>query len=128
MTPELDPTLDPTMAAEFVVVLCTAPATATAPRLGAHDLALQLVEDALCACVNVLPGIVSYYRWQGTVEAGHELLLVAKTSAANVSAVRARLAELHPYDVPEIVALPVVDGSPAYLDWLRGAIRPESGA
>lgn len=114
--------------AEFVVVLCTAPAAATAPRLGAHDLALQLVEDRLCACVNVLPGVASYYRWQGAVEASHELLLVAKTTAANVAALRQRLAELHPYEVPELVALPVVAGGGEYLDWLRDAVRSEPRA
>jgi|JRYL01.1.fsa_nt_gb periplasmic divalent cation tolerance protein len=124
----MNPSTQSAMGAEFVVVLCTAPATASAPRLGAHDLALQLVEDRLCACVNVLPGIVSYYRWQGAVEAGHELLLVAKTTAANVAAVRARLAELHPYEVPEVVALPIVDGNSAYFEWLRGAVQPEPRA
>ena len=124
----MNPSTQSAMGAEFVVVLCTVPAAALAPRLGAHELALQLVEDRLCACVNVLPGVVSYYRWQGAVEAGRELLLVAKTTAANLPALRDRIAALHPYEVPAIVAVPIVDGGAAYLEWLGGAVRSEPGA
>jgi periplasmic divalent cation tolerance protein len=108
--------------AAAVVVLCTAPAASdVAGRLGAHELARTLVGDGLCACVNVVPGVRSYFRWQGRVDTADELLLVAKTTPACAAALRARIAALHPYEVPEVLELPVGGGLPAYLDWLAGA-------
>ena len=112
-----------------VVVLCTAPATSgRVDRLGAHDLARALVDERLCACVNVLPGVRSYFRWEGRVDAADELLLVAKTTAAAAAALRARLVALHPYDVPEVLELAVADGLPAYLRWLFEAVGPTGAA
>lgn len=110
------------MTSDLVVVLCTAPATAKGPKLGAHDLARALVEEGLCACVNVVPQVESYYRWQGAVEHGSELLLIAKTTLPYAQALQQRILTLHPYDVPEVLELPVAGGSPAYLAWLRGAV------
>lgn len=115
--------------AAAVVVLCTAPASSDrAGRLGAHDLARALVDERLCACVNVLAGVRSYFRWEGRVDAADELLLVAKTTAAAAPALRARIAALHPYEVPEALELAVGDGLPAYLRWLGDAVAPAGGA
>jgi periplasmic divalent cation tolerance protein len=108
---------------DAVVVLCTAPATTTAPgRLGAHDLARHLVETGVCACVNVLPGVRSVFRWQGRVDEADEVLLIAKTTSAAAPSLRARLVAAHPYEVPEVLELPVADGLPAYLRWLGDAV------
>ena len=108
-----------------VVVLCTAPAASErAGRLGADELARQLVQDGLCACVNVLPGVRSHFRWQGAVDRADELLLVIKTTRAAVSALQDRILALHPYESPEVVELPITGGSPLYLRWLVDAVRP----
>lgn len=102
---------------ECVVVLCTAPPDA------AQRLARGVVEEQLCACVNVLPSVRSCFRWEGRVDEAEESLLVAKTTAARFEALRDRLTELHPYDVPEVVALDVRDGLPAYLSWVADSVR-----
>jgi len=96
-----------------LVVLCTAPDMATAERL-----ARALVEERLAACVNLLAPCQSVYRWQDQVECASEVPLVIKTSAASYPRLEARLAELHPYEVPEILALPVEAGLPSYLTWV----------
>lgn len=100
--------------AELRVVLLTAPDPAVA-----EGLARSLVEERLAACVNVVPGVRSFYRWEGRVETAGELLLVVKTRADRAAALAARVRELHPYELPEVLELPAVGGSPAYLDWLR---------
>ena len=84
----------------------------------AKALALALVEEKLAACVNLLPRMQSIYRWQGAVESASEILLLIKSTAANYAALEARIRELHPYEVPEIIALPITQGLPAYLNWL----------
>jgi periplasmic divalent cation tolerance protein len=101
-----------------MAVLLTAPDDETARRI-----ARALVEERLAACVNVLPGLRSIYRWQGQVEEADEVLLVAKTRAARVAALAARVRALHPYALPEVVALPVDDGSRAYLRWVVAESR-----
>jgi periplasmic divalent cation tolerance protein len=101
-------------ASEVRVVLCTAPDAACA-----ETLARALVEERLAACVNVVPGVRSFYRWEGAVQDDAELLLVAKTRADRGAALAARLKELHPYDLPEVLELPAVGGSGPYLDWVR---------
>ena len=95
-----------------LLVLCTCPPEA------AERLASALVEEQLAACVNVLPGIQSVYRWQGALERSAETLLLAKTTAERYPALETRLRELHPYDLPEIIALPVERGLPGYLAWV----------
>ena len=77
-----------------------------------------LVEERLAACVNILPGMRSIYRWQGAVETADEVVLIAKTRAALVPALIARTREMHSYDVPCVVSLPILDGNPDYLRWL----------
>jgi periplasmic divalent cation tolerance protein len=107
-----------------VVVLCTAPANGGDGGLGAADLAQKLVEEQLCACVNVVPGVRSFFRWQDRVESADELLLVAKTTASLAPALRERIVALHPYQVPEVLELPVAAGLPAYLQWLVASVHP----
>jgi periplasmic divalent cation tolerance protein len=84
----------------------------------AESLARTLVGERLAACVNVLPNIVSIYRWDGQVQQDSEFLLLIKTRAELCDRLSSRVVELHPYDVPEAVALPIVGGSPAYLEWV----------
>jgi periplasmic divalent cation tolerance protein len=84
----------------------------------AERIARVLVERRLCACVNVVPGVVSIYRWKDGVERDLERLLLIKTRGDRFAALRDAILELHPYEVPEVLALPVADGSPAYLAWL----------
>ena len=101
------------MTDEVRVVFVTAPDPDTAAVIGR-----TLVEERLIACANIVPGIRSIYRWEGQVADDPEVLLVLKTRASRCAAVAARVKALHPYALPEVVALPVVDGSEAYLDWV----------
>ena len=84
----------------------------------AETLASKLVEERVAACVNILPGITSVYRWQGEVHRDDESLLVIKTSTNALPALMQRVAELHPYDVPEIVALDTSSVHPPYAAWI----------
>jgi periplasmic divalent cation tolerance protein len=88
----------------------------------ADRLAKALVERRLAACVNVVPGVVSHYRFEGELHRDAELLLVIKTRAEKLDALRAALVELHPYDVPELVALEISAGHEAYLAWLDASV------
>ncbi len=103
---------------EFVVVLTTLPAD-----FDAAAFADALVEARVAACVNLLPIMQSTYRWQGAVEHDSERQVVMKTGRLRVNALWERVRDLHPYDVPEFVVLPVVDGNDAYLKWLGDSIR-----
>ena len=103
-------------APDAVVVLCTCPDDATASRI-----ATALLAEELAACVNCLPGIRSLYRWEGQIREDAEVLLVIKTSGARYGALEAVIRARHPYELPEIIALPVVAGARDYLDWIRQA-------
>jgi periplasmic divalent cation tolerance protein len=98
---------------DALVVLVTAPSAQQAA-----ELARALVEERLAACGNVLPGVRSVYRWEGSVREDAEALLVLKTTRARLEALRERVLALHPYQVPEVLALPVEAGSAAYLAWI----------
>ncbi len=89
----------------------------------ANRIALAVVEAKLAACVNILPRVQSIYRWQGAVESAAEVPLLIKTTAAAYPALEAAIRESHPYDVPEIIALPITAGLPAYLNWLAAETR-----
>jgi len=91
----------------------------------ARKLAQALVEQRLAACVNVLGGITSHYRWQGKLEAAEEFLLVIKSSEALFPLLRTALEQAHSYEVPEVLALPVLDGAPNYLRWMDDNLRAE---
>lgn len=108
----------PAVSPGALVVLSTVGKAADAERI-----ARALVERGLAACVNVLPAILSFYRWQGRLEREEELLLLAKTTADRFEELRAVLVSLHPYDLPEVVALPVAAGHRPYLDWVAGSLR-----
>lgn len=84
----------------------------------AERIACALVEERLAACANLIPGITSIYRWEGKVQREPEALLIVKTTDARLAALIQRVKELHSYQVPEIIALPVTGGSPEYLAWL----------
>lgn len=103
------------------LILSTCPDTDTAQRL-----ARTLVEEHLAACASILPGLVSTYRWQGQVEQAAEVQLLAKTTADRREALMARLAELHPYELPEILAVETAAGLPAYLDWVAAETRADA--
>lgn len=91
----------------------------TAPDMGcARSVADALVAQHLAACVNIVPAVESIYRWQGQVENATEVLLVIKTRAEHIAAIEDQLARLHPDDVPECIALPIIGGSGSYLHWL----------
>ncbi len=97
-----------------MAVLTTAPDLEVAERLGR-----TLVEERLAACANVLGGVTSIYRWKGEVEREAEVLVILKTTAERVEALQERVGELHPYDVPEVIALSIKAGHEPYLDWVR---------
>jgi periplasmic divalent cation tolerance protein len=106
---------------DFMVLFSTCPDTDVAARI-----ARSLVEERLVACVNVLPGVRSIYRWNETIEDETEVLLVMKTTAARAAAARERLVALHPYETPEAVALAVADGHDAYLRWVLNSTQSPS--
>jgi periplasmic divalent cation tolerance protein len=95
------------------VALTTCPDEGTARRI-----ATALVDERLAACVNIVPDMTSVYRWEGVVETAPECLLLVKTRRERLEDLQRRLEELHPYDLPELVALPVEGGSSAYLTWV----------
>ncbi len=101
------------MTHDYVVVLTTLPPDADAPAF-----ARGLIEERLAACVNLLPLMESVYRWEGDIEQETERQVVIKTSRERVPTLWDRVRELHPYDVPEFLVLPVVDGNDAYLRWV----------
>jgi periplasmic divalent cation tolerance protein len=100
------------------LVLCTFPDMETARRIGR-----VLVEEALAACINLVPGVESIYRWRGKVETGGEVLGVLKTTAERLQALERHLVALHPYEVPEVVALEADSVSPSYAEWLRSSVK-----
>lgn len=99
--------------------LCSCPDADSAGRI-----ADALVEGRLAACVQILPGATSVYRWQGKLERASETLLLAKTTHDRSAALTARIAELHPHDIPEVIVIDIADGLPAYLDWVARETAP----
>ena len=89
----------------------------------AEKIASALVENRLAACVNILPGVSSVYRWKGTVERASEIILLIKTSRPLLAQVQAEIERLHSYELPEVIALQIVDGSERYLEWLDRGLR-----
>jgi periplasmic divalent cation tolerance protein len=122
--PNLKPLIrrdDPRMPSEASLLFCTCP-----DEVVASAIAERLVEERLAACVNQLPGIQTVYRWQGAIERDTEVLLLIKTARFRVDALTARLRELHPYEVPEIIAVSVSQGLPDYLNWVTQCTSTDS--
>jgi periplasmic divalent cation tolerance protein len=103
---------------DIQVVFITVPNTATAARI-----ATAVVRERLAACANIVPGVRSIYLWEGKVRDDRELLLVMKTTRRRYEALERRVKALHPYEIPEVIALPVGRGSGAYLKWVRESVR-----
>ena len=103
-----------------LVCFCTCPDADCAARL-----ADTLVGERLAACVNIVPGLRSVYRWQGEMERSDETLLLIKTSRDRLDALTTRISDLHPYELPEVVAVEVAGGLSTYLDWVAEATRPD---
>jgi len=101
------------MSPNVLLAFCTCPAGEPANRI-----ADALVSEGLAACVNQIPGVTSVYRWKGKIEHDTETMLLIKTTDSSFDALSARLRELHPYDLPEIIATPVTRGLPEYLQWV----------
>lgn len=100
------------------VVLCTVPDTDTA-----ETIATTLVTEKLAACVNIVPAITSVYRWKGAVESDTECLLLIKTDAQTWPAIESRILTLHPYELPEIIAVPIQTGQQDYLQWITDSLK-----
>jgi len=104
---------------DVLLVLTSVPDVATAERL-----ALAVVSEHLAACASIVPGLKSFFYWKGDLCREDELLLIAKTTRNGSAALQKRLIELHPYELAEIIELPVSGGSKAYLDWVERAVDP----
>jgi periplasmic divalent cation tolerance protein len=109
-----------TDASTFVIVLTTFPADGDVVAF-----ARTLVDERLAACVNVLPAMDSIYRWQGAVEQASERQVIMKTTTARSADLKTRIAALHPYDVPEILVLPIGDGGRGYLNWIADSVAEQ---
>lgn len=96
-----------------LVMMCLVP-----DRGSGENIARALVQERLAACVNLVPGVVSTFRWEGEVKQEDELLMIIKTAAGRFEAVRAAITMTHPYDTPEVIALPIIEGDPKYMSWL----------
>ncbi|MDR2624802.1 MAG: divalent-cation tolerance protein CutA [Zoogloeaceae bacterium] len=107
------------MSADVLLILTTLPDKEAAGRM-----ARALVEQGLAACVNVLPSCHSVYRWQGKVEAAEEVLLCIKSTRLRYPDVEAQIRARHPYELPEIIAISLADGLPAYLAWVHKETEP----
>ena len=108
------------MPVSALICFCTCPDPETAGRI-----AEALVEERLAACVNLVPGLRSIYRWQGQVERTDEVLLLIKTVPAQFERLQHRLRELHPHELPELLAVESAFGLPEYLRWVADATRPQ---
>lgn len=104
---------------QAVVVLITCPTRRVAERL-----AQALVRQRAAACVNLLPGLQSVFRWEGKIDHAREVLLLIKTTPARVARLTRLVRSLHPYEVPEVIALPVTAGSAPYLRWVKASVSP----
>lgn len=105
---------------DVILVLVTAPSADKAA-----ELARALVEEQLAACGNIIPGLRSIYRWQGQVHDDAEVLLLLKTRAALFERLRARVVELHPYEVAEVLRVDIADGHAPYLAWVLDNSRAQ---
>jgi periplasmic divalent cation tolerance protein len=108
------------MTAQVIVAFCTCPEEAVA-----KSISIALVAERLATCVNRIANVRSCYIWDGRLQDENEILLMIKTTAERLAALRARLVELHPYDLPELIATDVVGGNEPYLEWIRRGVHSE---
>lgn len=108
------------MSDDVRVVLVTAPNAETG-----EFLARELVEERVAACANVVPGLISVFWWEGEIQRDDEVLVIFKTGRDRLEALRARVSELHPYEVPEVLALPVDFSHGPYAEWVMEESRPQ---
>ena len=108
---------------QILMVMTNAPDNATA-----HALARAIVDSRLAACVNVLHGVHSVYRWQGRVEEATEVTLLIKTTHRHYPALQQAIVAAHPYDLPEVIAWPLAEGYPPYLNWIVSETSPDTHA
>jgi len=104
---------------DYIVVFVTAPTVAEA-----ETIATALVETGLAACVNVLPGVRSVYRWEGALQHDDEVLMIIKSKGSVFADLEKKVLELHSYDVPEVIAVDLTDASAGYLSFLRDSLNP----
>jgi periplasmic divalent cation tolerance protein len=105
---------------KHLLVLTTCPGSITAKKM-----ANELVVERLAACVQIIPGVQSFFRWVGKVDTSEELLLLIKTTSERLPDLQTRIKSLHPYELPEIVAVPISDGLEGYLAWIEANTRVE---
>ena len=105
---------------EAVVIYITAP-----NEVEAAKIAKALVEEHLAGCVNIIRDIRSIYAWKGKIEDEKEVLMIVKTRRKLFASLQARVLELHPYTIPEIIATPIIDGAEEYIKWLEDATQPD---
>ena len=105
----------------YRLILCTCP-----DHTVGEQLATSLVEQRLAACINIVPGLTSIYRWQGKLEKGTEVLLMIKTTRQQYAAVESAILQQHPYDLPEIIAVTLEEGLPDYLRWITTSLEDVS--
>ncbi len=103
---------------KHLLVLCTCPGSITAKQI-----AQDLVANDVAACVNIIPGLTSYFKWSRKVESDVEYLLLIKTTSANFPAIKKRIKSLHPYELPEIIAVSIEDGLEEYLRWIEDSTK-----
>lgn len=97
----------------YQITLCTCP-----DQTIAEEIACHLVNNQLAACINIVPGITSIYEWQGKIEATQEHLLIIKSTAVKYASIESEIKQLHPYELPEVIAVPIDCGLPEYLQWI----------
>ena len=103
----------------YNIVLMTAPNKEEAVKI-----VRALLEEKLIACANIMEAVSSFFRWKGKIEEEKEVLVLMKSHGNLFNRLSTRVAELHSYDVPEVLAVPVVEGSPSYLDWMKACLEP----
>ncbi|MEY4209813.1 MAG: hypothetical protein RLZ92_191 [Pseudomonadota bacterium] len=104
----------------YQLILCTCP-----DQKSAETIANQLVSQRLVACVNIMPGLTSIYQWQGEIETAQEHLLIIKSQQQQFTAIETAIKAIHPYQVPEIIAVAIEQGSAEYLNWIDSCLRTD---
>lgn len=108
------------MSTHYQIILCTCPDFDTANRI-----ARQLVSAKLAACINILPAVTSVYEWQGQIETAQEQLLLIKSCQSHYARIEVEIKALHPYELPEIIAVAIENGLPDYLKWINSCVLPD---